>query len=153
MALLANSGLYSSRRIAKACAERVDFMKGVRLFLLVNREGRNVTFGSERRAVPAWKLPFEPKINRGEIRTNRTKQGCAPDRSGKRRPRLFSASDQRAKSPLFDLANDSRWHFDLKILPAKPVAVCNTPPGKKIASFVQPRPLEVVIQGHTDLTR
>jgi hypothetical protein len=86
----------------------------------------------------------------GVKRTNRTKQGCAPDRSGKR---LFSASDHRAKSPLFDLTNDSRWHFDLKILPAKPIAVCNTPPGKKIASFVQPRPLEVVIQGHTDLTR
>ena len=32
---------------------------GVWLFLLVNREGRNVAFGSERRAVPASDMPFE----------------------------------------------------------------------------------------------
>ena len=42
---------------------------GVRHFFLANREGRNVAIGSERRAIPAWKRPFEPKINRGEIRT------------------------------------------------------------------------------------
>jgi hypothetical protein len=42
---------------------------GVSHFFLANREGRTVAFGSERRAIPAWKRPFEPKINRGEIRT------------------------------------------------------------------------------------
>ena len=61
-----------------------------------------------------------------------------------RRGRGCLASDHRGARLFHLAANDLQTLGTLKDFPAKPVAVSNTPHGKKIAFNIQPRPLAVV---------